>query len=218
MNIAVLSQAILMFLVPVNQKVPLWQAERIWGGCGPAVLQVQDDVWVWPLQDPHLNIHWFPEHFGDWVVCWSVEGAIRCLFYKHKSAGTVLDQNIKSSAPAGIVGSSHSYPLYILLSNTVHCPVWAPLWGVLQQRPTQEEEHHPPPRQEPPQLYQSICTETITCWEKGDSWLLRKLQGGSKKTKISFTVTHSKWLSLVIDPLGPIPTSYEEDMWFSYTT
>lgn len=29
--------------------------------------------------------------------------------------------------------------------------------------------------------------------------------------------THSKWLSLVIDPLGPIPTSYEEDMWFSYT-
>lgn len=24
--------------------------------------------------------------------------------------------------------------------------------------------------------------------------------------------TYSKWLSRVIDPLGPIPTSYEEDM------
>lgn len=33
-------------LVPINQKVPLWQAERVRAGCGPAVLQVQDDVWV----------------------------------------------------------------------------------------------------------------------------------------------------------------------------
>lgn len=36
----------------------------------------------------------------------------------------------------------------------------------------------------------------------------------TKKKRVQFN-THSKWLSLVIDPLGPIPTSYEEDMWFS---
>lgn len=36
------------------------------------------------------------------------------------------------------------------------------------------------------------------------------------KSRKGFTFdTHSKWLSLVIEPLGPIPTSYEEDMWFS---
>lgn len=69
-------------LVPVNEKVPLWEAERIWVRCGPAVLQVQDYVWVCSLQEAHLNIHGFPEHFGDRVVCWSVEGAIRCLFCK----------------------------------------------------------------------------------------------------------------------------------------
>lgn len=27
--------------------------------------------------------------------------------------------------------------------------------------------------------------------------------------------THSKWLSLVIEPFRPTPTSYEDDMWFS---
>lgn len=71
--------------IPVNQKVPLRQAVRIGGGSGPAVLQVQDDVWVRPLQDVHLNIDWFPQDFSDWVVFWSVEGAVRCLFCNQNS-------------------------------------------------------------------------------------------------------------------------------------
>lgn len=66
----------------MNQKVPLWQAVRTRGGSGPAVLQVQDDVWIRPLQDVHFNIDWFPQHFSDRVVVRRVEGAIRCLFCK----------------------------------------------------------------------------------------------------------------------------------------
>lgn len=91
-----------MFHVPINQEVPLWQAQRIGARRGPAVLQVQDDVWVFPLQESHLNIHWFPEHFSDWVVFWSVVGAKCCYLYNENSA--VLADG-KNSPPAGIAGS-----------------------------------------------------------------------------------------------------------------
>lgn len=86
--------------IPVNQKVPLWQAVRIGVGSGPAVLQVQDKVWIRPLQDVHLNIDRFPQHFSDWIVCWSVEGAVRCLFCNQNSAVLIYTSD---SALAGIV-------------------------------------------------------------------------------------------------------------------
>lgn len=74
-----------MFLnLPVNKNVPLWQAVRIGVRSGPAVLQVQDYVWIRPLQDVHLHIDWLPQHFSDRIVCWSVKGAVRCLFCNQK--------------------------------------------------------------------------------------------------------------------------------------
>lgn len=88
------------FYIPINQKVPLWQAVRIRGGCGPAVLQVQDDFWVRPIHGFHLNVDGFPQHFGDWVVFWSVEGVIRCLFCNQYNVVLVYSSD---SAPAGIV-------------------------------------------------------------------------------------------------------------------
>lgn len=57
-----------LFYIPIEQKVPLWQALRIWGGGGPAVLKVEDDVWISPLQETDLNIDRLPQHFSDRVV------------------------------------------------------------------------------------------------------------------------------------------------------
>lgn len=44
------------------------------------MLQVQDQVWVRALQEGHLDVDWFPQDFGDWVVCLVVEGAVRRIF------------------------------------------------------------------------------------------------------------------------------------------
>lgn len=57
---------------------------RVGGGSGPAVLQVEDEVGIRPLHDVHLDVDWFPQHFGDRVVCWSVEGGVRGVFCDQK--------------------------------------------------------------------------------------------------------------------------------------
>lgn len=79
-----------MFHVPANEEVPLWQAVRVRGRSGPAVLQVEDDVWVRSLNNAHFHIDWFPQHFSDRVVCWGVKGAIRCFLCKQNIQNPAL--------------------------------------------------------------------------------------------------------------------------------
>lgn len=72
-------------LLPINQKMPLRDVARIGRGGGPAVLQIQNDVGIRPVEDADLNIHRLLQNFGDWVVCCSVEGVVRRLFCRGES-------------------------------------------------------------------------------------------------------------------------------------
>lgn len=76
-NISRILQLVECLHIPINQKIPLWQAVRTVAGSGPTVVKGQDDVWVRPVQDVHLDIDWFPQHFDDWIVLLSVEGGVR---------------------------------------------------------------------------------------------------------------------------------------------
>lgn len=137
----------------------MWQAIRVWGSCGPAVLQVQNDIWVRPLQETHFYKNWFPQHFGDWVICCSVEGAV-C----HHICNKRLQLSGQETRPQ--TSLHHSHLPHIPSCDIVLCRVGAQLSGVLQLRQTVGEEQGLPPTPEPPQLCQNIYTGTAACWNR----------------------------------------------------
>lgn len=58
---------------------------RIRRRCGPALLQVEDDVRVGSFHQVYLNKDLLPQHFEDWILCWCVEGAVGTFVCKKAS-------------------------------------------------------------------------------------------------------------------------------------